>query len=697
MAKQRVQVRDLPDAPQLQATVRSGGQYNVAVQQAGRNKLMDLADQLSMVNPALREYGALADIDAEMYEDELSRLSTDEVKARLSNTEEQLDSLSRKGFIPWLASPLNQKRKRRAEGKAAQKVFYDQLISSEGRFNNPLEGDDSKTSAEIINEEVAKFAENNPALQGQYVSEGFQEALNPRITQLTAQYDAEKSRVARAETLLNNTSSIYSAAKDATLDSAQYEIDMEQGLVDWSELNSFNAAQQIKVIENVAEQLAASGDERRAYTFLKWADKNLKVGNGKLGEDQYDRIMDSIEKTAEIEGKMSENDRDERLEQITSKFTLAVNAIDNAGEATFNGKTFTDKSALLKAYQENVAQDGDTIYAGKAQQEFESIHRGNIDTADHTRNEIQKKSVAYRMLGERLKNATDTALTDYDDVSADPRGDQFRNTVFQEVINKVESKVNEIIADGGARDLEQASQSLNDFINAEFKNLPSVLERRVEKLDSVIKEENKSRKAQQVLLESSGTEAPTISTGLLGIGADTPEEVAAKIMLANGVIANPDAELNERKAALKVLAHDKAKKATKHFADIAIGQKTKEEWMSTGYGKIMKRSVPYTPSEKEEALIQLVKIKALTGEFADTQVLESGKLPEFNFKSDLIDSRVIVLITPDEAAEIRDVGNVSEIPEDIVKRARLVGRSDDILSFINDQVKLLTRLGRLSN
>ena len=58
MAKQRVQVQDLPDAPKLQATVQSGGQYNVAVQQAGRNKLMDLADSLTVFNKGLKEYGA---------------------------------------------------------------------------------------------------------------------------------------------------------------------------------------------------------------------------------------------------------------------------------------------------------------------------------------------------------------------------------------------------------------------------------------------------------------------------------------------------------------------------------------------------------------------------------------------------------------------------------------------------------------
>ena len=227
----RVQVRDLPSAPRLQATVQSGGDFGVAVQQAGSNKMLDLADTLSGFNTALKEYGAVAAIDAEMYEQELKRLKPEELSERLSKTEKELDSLTRKGVIPWLASPLNQKRKRRAEGKAAHDLFLQRLVDAEGRFNNPQEGDDDKTTAQIIEEERQAFVAENPALQeGTYGGEGFQEALNPTILNLTRQYDGEKARVARAETLLQNTSAIYRLAKDAPLDSAEYDLVMEQSL-----------------------------------------------------------------------------------------------------------------------------------------------------------------------------------------------------------------------------------------------------------------------------------------------------------------------------------------------------------------------------------------------------------------------------------------------------------------------------------
>jgi len=685
MTKQRVQVQDLPDAPQLQATVRSGGQWIEAVPQAGRNKLMDLVDQLSMVNPALREYGAIADIDAEMHEDELSRLSTDEVKARLSNTEEQLDSLSRKGFIPWLASPLNQKRKRRAEGKAAQKVFYDQLISSEGRFNNPLEGDDGKTSAEIINEEVAKFAENNPALQGQYVSEGFQEALNPRITQLTAQYDAEKSRVARAETLLNNTSSIYSAAKDAALDSAQYDIDMAQGLVDWSELNSFNAAQQIKVIENVAEQLAKV-DERRAYTFLKWADKNLKVGNGKLGEDQYDRMLDMIEREVEVQGRLDDAERDDKKELIASQFTLAVNAIQNSGESQFNGETFKDTSLLLKAYQEFVAQDGDPVYAAQSQLEFEKVLRGDVDTDEHTRREILGNSYAYSRLHSTVTKALDTALTDYADVEGNFRNLQLRSSTYADLNNKVEDKIKQLIAGGNAQDPVQAAQIINEFINEEVTKLPTILEHRIQNLERVIDKEKTDKKKIATELQG-GTEAETKNLLL----AESAEDIRNKTLKNLRLIADENVSAEEVKKAKTYLEKYK----DKALADLALRSTSSEVVYPS---KVFTPTERLSQEERDDAQEKYFQLARWTGEFQDLETLRNKITSHgmrFEYGED-INSKIALMTTPEqieEAIKATEESDASKTPDAIKRIADIIGE-DDYLEFIRNQDKIHKALNK---
>lgn len=75
---ERVQVQGIGGAvPGISPTIQRGGQYSVQVQQAGRNKLMDLADALGQVNPILQQYGQLQKVqeqigveEAELIEDQ---------------------------------------------------------------------------------------------------------------------------------------------------------------------------------------------------------------------------------------------------------------------------------------------------------------------------------------------------------------------------------------------------------------------------------------------------------------------------------------------------------------------------------------------------------------------------------------------------------------------------------------------------
>ena len=83
----RVQVRDLPSAPRLQATVQSGGDFGVAVQQAGSNKMLDLADTLSGFNTALKEYGALGRVQGQIGAEEALLVSDADVLEEIRKTE----------------------------------------------------------------------------------------------------------------------------------------------------------------------------------------------------------------------------------------------------------------------------------------------------------------------------------------------------------------------------------------------------------------------------------------------------------------------------------------------------------------------------------------------------------------------------------------------------------------------------------
>ena len=80
MAKERVQVQGIGGAvPGISPTIQRGGQYSVQVQQAGRNKLMDLADALSQVNPLLQNYVRLGSIQEAIGAEEAAALPESEL------------------------------------------------------------------------------------------------------------------------------------------------------------------------------------------------------------------------------------------------------------------------------------------------------------------------------------------------------------------------------------------------------------------------------------------------------------------------------------------------------------------------------------------------------------------------------------------------------------------------------------------
>ena len=166
MAKERVQVQGLGGAvPGIQPTIQRAGQYAVAQLRAApvpvpRSKLLDLADTLKAGQDVLQQYGLAAKQEAEIFEDELSRKSPEEVQAMLKKTEGELDKQVRRGAIGWLTSPLNQKRKLRAIGRTASRAL---MIDLTTRLENPL-ADDPDDGLELASMLQQEYISNNPAL-----------------------------------------------------------------------------------------------------------------------------------------------------------------------------------------------------------------------------------------------------------------------------------------------------------------------------------------------------------------------------------------------------------------------------------------------------------------------------------------------------------------------------------------------------
>ncbi len=109
MAKERVQVQGIGGAvPGISPTIQRGGQYSVQVQQAGRNKLMDLADALGQVNPILQQYGQLQKVQEQIGIDEAELIEDQNIIKEAQRAHKRGGS---GGFSPFAAA--NRERAKR--------------------------------------------------------------------------------------------------------------------------------------------------------------------------------------------------------------------------------------------------------------------------------------------------------------------------------------------------------------------------------------------------------------------------------------------------------------------------------------------------------------------------------------------------------------------------------------------------------
>ena len=371
MANGRVQVQGVGSAPKLQAVVNAGGQYRVQTQQAGRNKMMDLADALSQVNPILQNYGAIQKIN---YDEGFEKGAMEAAQGELKLTTQKMDQAGEKlvnaGLMPrsQLMGYQQGFRKRIGE-RTARTSFYTGLYDrlNEVRMN-PESPED--VVGRIINEEREKALQQLDVLGGsQLALEGFTEYSaavennflttatkargaaveehneNMVIEELNADYGTQvlTAKTPEERALLQNS-------LKAKLDSLSTDSKIERSRVVELFWNGF-------AVPNVTNLLSGENPQPdKAEEMLETIlDIDLTGKGGKLGninrEGAYIRSR-SVEIRNRIQAARVrlEADEDDVSEDIVNMFTAASNAIQTGptDDEEINKRDLTAISRMLK-------------------------------------------------------------------------------------------------------------------------------------------------------------------------------------------------------------------------------------------------------------------------------------------------------------------------------------------------------------
>ena len=700
---ERVQVQGLGGAvPGISPTIQRGGQYAVQVQQAGRNKLMDLADALGQVNPMLQQYTRVADIEAEQFEEELAGKSPEEVQAMLKQTEGELDKQVRRGGLGWLMSPLNQKRKLKAVGQAASRLLMEDVYN---RLDSPQAGDEELSTREIIAQVQQNFVGNNEALNNSvFAQEGLQQAVNPQILPLVRQYDAQKNRIAKGDTAFGTTSVFYELAKDGS-NLGDYDEVTSDALQDaWENLSAFSASEQRDLLGKVFDNLARNGMEEKADSLLVWAKQNLNIGAAKMTELEEDAYRSRIDSLAEAAERLEETEREDRVKDQAAKFRIAYNDIQRTGQGTYNGQEFTDLVSLQQAAEQ--APEFDDDFRGKAdlQSNIDTIVRTDIDPVTMFVNDIYRNPFAGAAITGGIKEIDrvfETTLgaapvVDFATAKADPEILRIKSEYDAQFNESLNQELRRIAQMPEGRDPRAASELVNDFIIKEKERISREMERKIQiRLNKMAE-----RKALSKTRVTENTTAPEKSY------FDDTSDRLEKTIQANNVLLNVDADKAERKKAMKYFRNVDLNE----LASIASGQKEKDK-----FTQILPTPAPrafgpfdpvegtvvagyYTPAERDDALQNYMQGAALSMEFTKEEVLRNGVTSHgVRFDIKQLDPARVRFLTTEEVEEIKEITDLKSTNKTFLKAKKLAEQigADDVFDLITKQERLHKALKNL--
>ena len=687
---ERVQVQGLGGAvPGISPTIQRGGQYSVQVQQAGRNKLMDLADALGQVNPLLQQYTQVADIEAEQFEEELAGKSPEEIQAMLKQTEGELDKQVRRGSLGWLMSPLNQKRKLKAVGQAASRLLMEDVYN---RLESPQAGDEELSTREIIAQVQQNFVGNNEALTNSvFAQEGLQQAVNPQILPLVRQYDAQKARLGKAETSYGTSSVLYDQAENIG-SIGEFNEESSQAITDaWSNLSSFSVDEQRNIVGGVLRKLANNGLKEEAEDLLDFAKKNLKFGAASMSDMDYESFDEEIDIIAKRAEDRQETERVEKVKETAADAFKALLDIRNPNieTTTFDGKTITTEEELRNAVQVSSVFADDNEGLRDFVKTFESDRVQLRDPIEYL------TQAAYQQvdsdIGTFIEQVGQEFSTGPISVAFTANTDMF--TEFQNnLIIDVYEESERLARESKDSDPFKLKLQLSQFARTRGRELKNQL-----KADLRSWNEDEAKKEPKLVTKGVADEASAPNW----VFPETLAGTQGKIQNDLSVLSNPENLPNEKAIAYKNIVN-----ISDEVLDETIDEITgRKERYSASFGYVpvyglppsKTKAMPYTVEEIRAKEILVAGALNERGELLNIQALKRKTVRGMPLDLKRLDSTQHFLITEEEINEVEGLKN-----EEIKKRKsnplvrNIIEVTDlmdvtDLANFVIDQKDLYDR------
>ena len=701
--KRRVVVQGLGGAvPSLQAAIPgSVGQTRTQLQQATpwqESKLGQLSQALGVAVQGVGELKQIGEQQLERDIEDLASKSPEEIEKLKKNAEGEFDKLTRKGGLRWLASPVNQERRAKAAGSLMSRDLISQITL---RLENPEQGDSDLGADKIVQQLRDSYIEENPGIRDSTLAiDGLQESLNRITPSLKVNFERKINAIAKGENGVAVVNSFYDHIDHSVDNDTLKPGDIASGAHTevfnkiWEDTNAHSPAEQRELFKSILFNLTNNGHADEARELRLWAEDNkLKFGTAVMSElerDNYDKFIEDTEEQAE-----SSFDKDQ-LKIVKELVGQIQNSIFDFKEkktvSEFNGTSVSNENQLIdlvgQTYEFNgvkLSSDSISKLRKAVIYEVNTYESPEKRAADASYNASRKEFADLFNTSEENNITTGIVTTlqnEYTDIVGIIEGNP---NILIESINEFNSELQEeaqrLAAASEDFDSVKIKNELTPFARKLYKTTQKNLREEYEKVAKVKKEQNdllqttKSEAGNEKLIEDS-------FWAKIGLAGLTDKE---KVENYIAVLGNTEIEdVKEQNKAYRKLGDldftDLLDKAYKR-KPVSV-----QRFSTTGFDPLSPVEIYMTPEEAEEVKTLYKKSAIHLGYYTALGILQDGMLPEGErFNPRALDAKVIPILT------YKEIKMGLTTTDSIKEKAELIGRGDDIDSFLNEQKKLLER------